>query len=116
MAYREALRLGPGNSEALNSLAWILATNRGAEIRDGKEAVDLAERACQGLSQGQDRPGRLDTLAAAYAEAGRYPEAVATAHQAVELAGNAGDERLAKDIAERLALYESGRPFRQAAP
>ncbi len=111
-AYREALRLG--NSEALNSLAWILATHPEAEIRDGREAVDLAERACQGL--GLDRPGLMDTLAAAYAEAGRYPEATATAHQAVQLASNAGDERLAKDISERLEIYEAGRPFRQTAP
>ena len=73
--FREVLKLDPNNADALNSLAWIEATHADAKLRNGKEAVVFAEKAA-GLKK-DDAP-TLDTLAAAYAEAGRFKEAVAT--------------------------------------
>ena len=71
---REALRLKPDRPGPLNNLAWILAASPEAELRDGAGAVRLAERACK-LTAYQEA-GLLDTLAVAYAEAGRFPEAL----------------------------------------
>ncbi|MGA2243313.1 MAG: tetratricopeptide repeat protein, partial [Verrucomicrobiota bacterium] len=86
--YREALRLNPNLAGALNKLAWALATSPDDELRNGAEAVRLAERACE-LTQNRE-PLFLGTLAAAYAESGRFPEAVATAEKAGQLATDAG--------------------------
>ncbi len=72
--YQEAIRLNPDDPSAYNNLAWIRATHPDPELRNGAEAVRLAERACA-LWKDRD-PNLLDTLAAAYAEAGRFPEAV----------------------------------------
>ena len=74
---RESLRSRPDDIALLNDTAWVLATNPNASIRNATEAVELAQRAVQ-LSDGRE-PAVLGTLAAAYAEAGRFPEAVQTA-------------------------------------
>ena len=76
---RESLRSRPDDVALLNETAWMLATNPNASIRNGAEAVELAQRAVQ-LSDGRE-PAILGTLAAAYAEAGRFSEAVQTARQ-----------------------------------
>jgi hypothetical protein len=55
----------------------------------------------------------LDTLAAAYAEAGRFGEAIKTASQAIDLATAAGDEKLAQIIRGRVVLYRQGVPYRE---
>ncbi len=82
--YREALRLQPDSLEALNNLAWMLAAHPDAQFRNGTGAVQLATRACE-LTRYQ-HPIPLGTLAAAYAETGRFPEAVSFAERAQELA------------------------------
>ena len=82
--YREALRLNPNLAGALNNLAWVLAASPDDELRNGAEAVRLAERACELTHYGE--PLFIGTLAAAYAEAGRFPEAVTTAEKAEQLA------------------------------
>ncbi len=82
--WREALRLQPDDVDALDQLAWALATSPEASIRNGPEAVALARRAVQ-LGDGRDAD-LLATLAAAYAEAGRFSEAVETAERAISLA------------------------------
>ena len=110
-SYREALRLEPQWPEALQSLAWLLATNEKTQFRNGTEAVRLAEQACK--LTGQQHPGYLDTLAAAYAEAGRLDEAIATAQKALALAQLGKQLDLASRIAGRLQLYQSGKAFRQ---
>ena len=113
--YREALRLDPGLLPAANTLAWILACCNDAALRDGEEAVRLAERLA--AATGHKDPVVLDTLAAAYAEAGHYDEAVATARKAIELAAAAGQNTLAGQIEESLQLYRQQKPFRdRAAP
>jgi tetratricopeptide (TPR) repeat protein len=112
--YREALKLNPNLAGALNNLAWILATSAKAEFRDGTQAVQLAERACELTHEGE--PLFLGTLAAAYAEAGRFPEAVAAAEKAVQLATDAGLKKLAEENRQLLELYRAGKPYHEPAP
>jgi tetratricopeptide (TPR) repeat protein len=111
--YREALRLNPDLAEALNNLAWILAASSNNELRNGAEAVRLAERACE-LTH-YDKPLFVGTLAAAYAEAGRFTEAVTTAEKAEQLAAAAGLEDLAGKNRQLLELYRAKKPYHEAA-
>ncbi len=106
------LRSQPDDIVLLNETAWTLATNPNASIRDGAEAVELAQRAAQ-LSKGQE-PAVLGTLAAAYAEAGRFPEAVKTAEQALALASSQNSAALADSLRARIKLYQAGSPYRDA--
>ena len=85
---REAVRLDPEWLPPLNNLAWLLATHKDPRLRDGLEAVRLANRAI-GVAKTNDWE-RLDTLAAAEAEAGQFNDAVAAARQALALAVQAG--------------------------
>ena len=110
--YRAALRLEPAFWPALNNLAWILATAADPANRDGKEAVYCAEQAC--VLTGQREARLVGTLAAAYAEAGRFPEAVTTAEKAVRLAEQASQPELAARNRKLLALYRAGKPAREA--
>jgi Flp pilus assembly protein TadD len=110
--YRAALALQPQSPEILNNLAWILATCPEADVRDGAEAVRLGERACE-LTRFK-RTLMVGTLAAAYAESGRFAEAVATAQKACALAVEAGDEAFALKNQQLLQLYRAGRPYREA--
>jgi tetratricopeptide (TPR) repeat protein len=109
--YHEALRLAPDFTDAINSLAWLLATHPEAEFRDGQKAVELAERGCR-FTDYKD-PAILDTLAAAYAEAGRFDDAVRTANKALDEARTAADNDLTTEITARLELYKAGQPYRQ---
>ena len=108
---REAIRLQPRDVALLNDTAWMLATNPNAFVRNSVEAVELAQRALK--LAGDNEPAILGTLAAAYAEAGRFPEAVRTAEQAARLAAAKGDRLLAQQIRTRLELYTRGKPYRQ---
>jgi tetratricopeptide (TPR) repeat protein len=108
--WRLALRAEPKHVVILNQTAWVLATCPQASARNGAEAVDLAERAAE-LSGGRDA-GMLDTLGAAYAEAGRFPEAVKTARRALALARQQNNQRQAEALKARIALYEARAPFR----
>ena len=81
--FQKVLELDPNHVTAQNNLAWMLATCPDASLRNGPKAVELAQRAVQ-LSAGMS-PQILDTLAAAYAEAGQFPEAIKTARQALDL-------------------------------
>jgi tetratricopeptide (TPR) repeat protein len=109
--YREALRLKPDYLEVLNNLAWLLATHPQSEIRGGTEAVQLARRACE-LTQ-RKQPFLLGTLAAAYAEAGQFDQAVAAAQEAVTLAGTLGQTNLVERNQQLLELYRARRPYRE---
>jgi tetratricopeptide (TPR) repeat protein len=106
--WRSGLRFEPDNAAALRQAAWVLATSPDASVRNGVEAVKLAERAARASSDADV----LDTLAAAYAETGRFAEAVAAAKKALV----SGDSGMAEALKARLALYESGAPYRDAAP
>jgi protein O-mannosyl-transferase len=109
--WRAALRLQPDNMIALTRTAWCLATHEDASLRDGKEAVELAQRAVR-LSQAKS-PILLYTLAAACAEAGRFPEAVDAAKLAVDLAKAENNPALANEIQQQFNLFQRGMPFRE---
>ena len=111
--WREAIRLQPDHVPSLNQLAWLSATGGEASVRNGAQAVEYAERAAR-LS-GRD-PNILDTLAAAYAEAGRFSEAVETAGQALSLAASQGNTTLAGAVRARMQLYETGFAYRDVQP
>ncbi|MGB8356250.1 MAG: tetratricopeptide repeat protein [Chthoniobacteraceae bacterium] len=108
--YTTALQLQPDNLQAMNALAWIYATSADGGFRNDTQAVSLAEQACR--LTGPNEAGPLDILAAAYANAGRFPEAIKTATQALALADASGQIQLSQLIQSRLTLYNSGRPYR----
>jgi Flp pilus assembly protein TadD len=110
--YLEALRLKPDAPDALNNLAWLLATCPEAPVRDGAQAVKYAEHACELTHYKQTI--MVGTLAAAYAEAGRFGDAIATAQKACTLAA-AGDQGLLKRNQELLALYLKHQPYHEVA-
>lgn len=110
--WRAGLRLEPDRVPALKGAAWVLATSLDAKLRDGPQAVALADRAAA-LTGGGD-PAVLDVLGAAYAEAGRFPEAAAAARRALTLARTQGNHQLAAAIEARIELYEKGTRFREA--
>ena len=80
-------------------------------VIDGKKAVEMAEKAYR-LSDGRD-PFVLDTLATAYAEEGRFIEAMEIARRGMDMALRSGENGIAEEIKERLELYKSNRPYRE---
>jgi Flp pilus assembly protein TadD len=112
--YRQALRLRPDEPGILKNLAWLLATQANPDFRDGPEAVRLAERACA-LTRHRQAPF-LDTLAAAYAEAGRFDEAQETLRKAMPIAAESRRDDLVREMADRLKLYEARRAYRTGPP
>lgn len=107
--YQKALALDDQLFLACNNLAWILATCPDAQIRNGAQAVDLAERACR--LTGNAQPFLLGTLAAAYAETGRFSQAVQTAEKAISLARKMGQNDLAARNEQLLEFYRTRRPY-----
>ena len=107
----EAIRLDPRNVSAHNGLAWIRATSPESKYRDGKQAVALATHACD-LAAWKD-PYVIDTLAAAYAEAGDFAAALKWQAKSDSLIPN---DRRKPDAAARLKLYQAGKPYRAVDP
>jgi serine/threonine-protein kinase len=101
--------LKPDYVSVLNKLAWLFATCENPNYRAASRAVELAESGCR-LTAYQE-PRLLDTLAAAYAEAGRFDEAVRTAERALELAKLSGEGQLAANIDKRLKLYRQRQAY-----
>jgi tetratricopeptide (TPR) repeat protein len=110
--YQRALELDPQHLPARLNLAWLLATGPEASLRDGNRAVALARQAEQLANQGES-PRIFDTLAAAYAEAGRFDEAVETAKRALNLPATQNNRPLAEAIQSRLKLYEAHSPYHE---
>ncbi len=108
---RLALQSEPDRVSVLNLAASLLATCPDASVRNGPEAVALATRATQ-LTQGKDS-AILDTLSAAYAEAGKFPQAIDTEQQAVTLARQQGNLPLTSTLNAHLARYGSNIPLRE---
>ena len=109
--YRETARLAPDNVESQRNLAWLLATSWDASLRNGGEAVEIARRLNR-LTGGK-RSDILGILAAAYAEAGRFSEAVATAKIALKLAQERHLSHSTDALRAQIVLYEAQKPFRQ---
>jgi Flp pilus assembly protein TadD len=108
--YEQALRIKPDDPKVQYNLAWLLATSAPEEAGDPVRAVALAERACKRMDNRE--ASYLDTLAAAYAAAGRFDDAIATAQKAIELARADGQPNLVGKIEGRLQLYQGGRAYR----
>ncbi len=108
--YQRALELKPDYVGAANNLAWTLATNPNDSIRNGAQAVQFAERA------NQLAPGNLvilRTLAASYAEARRFSDAIATDAQAFQIASSQGKGAFVNVLQHELELYKSAQPLRE---
>ncbi len=112
--FEKALQLNPDSDQALNSLAWILATCPEASLRNGKRAVQLGEQACELTNYKETL--FVGTLAAAYAEAGKFDEAVATAQKAIANAQRLGETKLAENNARLLELYRAHKAYREPSP
>jgi tetratricopeptide (TPR) repeat protein len=109
--YKKALQLSPENLAALSNLAWLLATSSDSSLRDGPEAVRLAELADSASSRSEKHATVLRILAAAYAEAGQFTEAKNTAQEALQAANVQGNTGLADALQGELALYDLGLPY-----
>ena len=109
--WRQALKKDPDNLQALDDTAWLLATSADAALRDGNEAVSLAEHAVQLTAERE--PALLGTLAAAYAETGDFDKAIEIEQRALGLASQQGKARLASTLSGRMALFRAKTPIRQ---
>lgn len=106
--FAEAVRLGPADAGAHNALAWHLTTCPEERLRSGSKGLEHASRACE-LSHWKNL-AMLDTLAAAHAECGQFPEAIKWQTKALELA----NKRQTEEFRQRLQLYQKNQPYRQA--
>jgi protein O-mannosyl-transferase len=112
--YEKALALAPEDPHSRINIAWVLATASDASIRDGAKAVEFAQKAVE-LSNTED-PKFLRALAAAYAEAGRFSEAIEAAQRGMEIATGQSNFQLANLLQGDIALYRGGLPLRQMSP
>jgi tetratricopeptide (TPR) repeat protein len=108
--WQEVLAIQPENGNAASNLAWVFATCSEDSIRDGTRAVELGEKALR-ISGGKI-PMVYRVLATAYAESGRFADAVETAQRGAELANSQGNPALVAELESNIALYQSGRPLR----
>jgi tetratricopeptide (TPR) repeat protein len=108
--WQDVLAIQPENGNAASNLAWVFATCPEDSIRDGARAVELGEKALR-ISGGKIAM-IYKVLAAAYAENGRFADAIQTAQRGAELATNQGNPALSAELESSIALYQSGRPLR----
>jgi tetratricopeptide (TPR) repeat protein len=113
--YRDVLRIAPDNMTAQSNLAWLLATAADPSLRNGSEAVLLAERAESESSRSENHAIVLRILAAAYAETGRFVEAKKTAEQALQAAQIQGNSTLSSALRDEISLYDLGLPYHKEA-
>jgi len=110
-SYRLALQTHPDLPDLLNNLGWLLAACPDARIRNGAQAVKHAGRACELTHYGLTP--MVGTLAAAYAEAGRFDDAISMAEKACMMASEAGEQGLLKRNQELLVLYRAHKPYHE---
>jgi len=110
--FRAAVQADTNSVTALGDLAWTLAADADPSLRDGPQAVSLAEHACE-LTHYQNAQS-IGTLAAAYAEAGRFDDAIAAARKARDVAQAQGEKEIADRNAQLLKLYEAHKAFHMA--
>jgi tetratricopeptide (TPR) repeat protein len=108
-AWRQTLAFDPDNADAENNIAWVRSTAADTDLRDGNEALDLAQRA---IRSGGENPIALRTLAAAQAENGRFKEAIATGQRGEELAQERGDQAMAESLRWCVESFQRGEPLR----
>jgi tetratricopeptide (TPR) repeat protein len=108
--WQKVLTIQPDNGNAMSNLAWVFATSPDDSLRDGAQAVQLAEQALH--ISARRIPLLFRTLAAAYAESGRFSEAIQTAQQGFELANAQGNSGLATELQGNISLYQERQPLR----
>ena len=108
--WQKVLAIQPDNGNAMSNLAWVFATSPDESLRDGAQAVQLAEQALH--ISARRIPLLFRTLAAAYAESGRFSEAIQTAQQGFELANAQGNSGLATELQGNISLYQERQPLR----
>jgi len=111
--YDRALQLAPESASTLNNLAWVFSTCTDDSLRDGARAIQLSQKAVE-LSQWQD-PTFLRTLAAAFAETGRFNDAIQMSQKALQLAVAQNNSRLASRLRTDVDLYETKLPCRDSS-
>jgi tetratricopeptide (TPR) repeat protein len=109
--FRKVIALEPNSAEAMGRLAWLLATHADNQVRNGREAVELAVKACQ-LTQFK-KVRLLNALGAAQAESGKFELASATAQKALDVARSTGQTTLVPMTESLLKLYQSGKPYHE---
>jgi protein O-mannosyl-transferase len=108
--WQKVLAIQPDNGNAMSNLAWVLATSPDHSLRDGAQALHLAEQALR-ISGGRI-PILFRTLAAAYAETGQFSQAIQTAQRGITLANSQGNPGLATELEGNIGLYQAGLPLR----
>jgi len=111
--YNKALEIDPRYAGAYNNLSWLLATCPNSRYRDGVEAVSLAQKAVELNKKLKRNSACMDTLAAAYAEAGNFEEAIKTQERAINLLKNSVDTKELADKKEHLESYKAHKPWRE---
>jgi tetratricopeptide (TPR) repeat protein len=120
--FEKAYAADPKDTSVLNNFAWVLATSPDDKVRDGKRAIDLAQKACELTEYKQTHI--LSTLAAAYAETGDFTKAREWSQKALDLfqtqrakreadEGKEAAEKLAKELGEELESYKTDKPWRE---
>jgi tetratricopeptide (TPR) repeat protein len=107
--YNKAIELDPICARAYSNLAWLLAVCPESKFRDGMKAIKLAKKAIE-LN---DKSGHVDTLAAAYAEAGRFQDAIKTEERTIAKLKEEGNTKDISELEEHLASYKAGKPWRE---
>jgi tetratricopeptide (TPR) repeat protein len=110
--FKKCLEIAPDHMNAAPNLAWVLATSSNSSTRDGPKAVELAEKVHR--RAGHPNAIVLRTLAAAYAETGRFSDAIEAAEQAMEIAKATGNEGLVTDLERNIAAYRLNQPLRSS--
>ena len=108
--WKESLEIKPNSMNAQANLAWVLATSPDSSLRDGAKAIELARKVLE--HAGHANVIVLRTLAASYAESGRFSEAIETAEQAKQLAIAQGNTALREDLQLNIANYRRNLPLR----
>jgi Flp pilus assembly protein TadD len=104
--WEQSLSFDPDNADAANNIAWVRATATDADLRDGRQALELAQRA---LRAGGENPVVLRTLAAAQAENGQFAEAIATCQRGEELARRNGDSAMVESLDHCIESFRQGK-------
>ena len=112
--WETSLEIDPTDGNAQNNLAWVLATYPDDSIRNGDKAVTLAENATK--LPGGESPIVFRTLAAAYAEAGKFPNAIDAVERAIKMATAQKNESLVQTLGHEVELYRADKPYRETPP
>ena len=108
-AWQQSLSFDPENADAANNIAWVRATAADPDLRDGREALELAQRALRG---GGENAVVLRTLAAAQAENGQFAKAIATCQRGEQLAQKNGDRAMVESLRDCIESFRHGQGLR----